>query len=117
MTMAAKVQPPTGSVRTDDWPTQATDAIVKVVGTAHDKVTGPVQTLARAIVFGLFASILGIGAITMLAILIGRLADNYLPDSVFGEQHMWAAHLILGLLFTAVGLILWAKRKPQPEPA
>ena len=117
MTMAAEVQPPTGTVRTDDWPVQATDAIVKVVGTAHDKVTGPIQTVARAIVFGLFATILGIGALTMLTILIGRLANNYLPDSVFGEQHMWAAHLILGLLFSLVGLILWAKRTPRPDPA
>jgi hypothetical protein len=115
--MAAKVQPPTGSVRTDDWPVQATDAIVKVVGTAHDKVTGPVQTVARAIVFGLLATILGTGATAMVAIVIGRLADNYLPDSVFGEQHMWAAHLILGLLFSLFGLILWAKRKPRPDAA
>src|SRR4051812_32920853 len=112
--MATTVEPPAGSVRTDDWPAQATDAIVTVVGVAHDKVTGPIHTIARAIVFGLFAAILGIGAITMISILIGRLADNYLPDAVFGEQHMWAAHLLLGLLFSSAGLLLWVKRKPQP---
>jgi hypothetical protein len=113
VTMAASVEPPTGSVRTDDWPAQATDAIVKVVGTAHDKVTGPVQTLARAIVFGIFAALLGAGAMTMLGILIGRLADNFLPDAVFGEEHMWAAHLVIGLGFSLIGLVLWAKRKPR----
>jgi hypothetical protein len=30
---------------------------------------------------------------------------------------MWAAHLILGLLFSLIGLILWAKRRPQPDAA
>jgi hypothetical protein len=115
--MAAKVQPPTGTVRTDDWPVQATDAIVKVVGTVEGKVTGPIQTLARALVFGLFVTILGIAAVTMLIAVVGRVADNYLPDSLFGEEHMWAVHMLFGLLFVIVGLFLWGKRKPQPEPA
>ena len=59
--MADPVDLSTTRVRTDDWPAQATDTIVKVVGTASDKVTGPVTTAARAIVFGLFAAILGDG--------------------------------------------------------
>ena len=105
----------TTRVRTDDWPAQATDTIVKVVGTARDKVTGPVTTAARAIVYGLFAGILGTIAVVLLSILIVRLANNYLPDSVFGEEHVWAAHLLLGLVFSGFALVLWAKRKPQTD--
>jgi hypothetical protein len=93
-------------VRTDDWPAQATDAIVKVVGTAHDKVTGPIRTVARAIVYGLLAAILGITAFVLLVIMGLRLANNYLPESVFGENHMWAAHLLLGVFFASFGLVL-----------
>jgi hypothetical protein len=115
--MATRIEPPTGAVRTDDWPAQATDAIVTVVGVAHDKVTGPIHTAARAIVFGLFALILGIAAITILSILAGRVANNWLPDSVFGEDHMWAVHLLYGLVFSLFGLWMWHKRKPQPEAA
>src|SRR3982074_3372360 len=105
----------TTRVRTDDWPTQATDTIVKVVGTASDKVMGPVTTAARAIVFGLFAGILGIAALVLVSILVVRLLNNYLPDSVFGEEHVWAAHLLIGLLFSGFALVLWAKRKPQTD--
>ena len=105
----------TTRVRTDDWPAQATDTIVKVVGTASDKVTGPVTTAARAIVYGLFAAILGTVAVVLVSILIVRLANNYLPDSVFGEEHVWAAHLLIGLLFSGFALLLWAKRKPQTD--
>ena len=39
--MPDRVELSTSNVRTDDWPAQATDSIVKVVGTVHDKVTGP----------------------------------------------------------------------------
>jgi hypothetical protein len=102
-------------VRTEDWPVQATDTIVRVVGTASNKVTGPVTTAARAIVFGLFALILGTAALVLVSILIVRLLNNYLPDSVFGENHVWAAYLIVGLVFCTAGLVCWAQRKPHEE--
>ena len=105
----------TTRVRTDDWPAQATDTIVKVVGTASNKVTGPVTTAARAIVFGLFAAILGAAALVLVSILVVRLLNNYLPDSVFGTEHVWAAHLLIGLVFSGFALVLWAKRKPQTD--
>jgi hypothetical protein len=105
----------TTRVRTEDWPAQATDTIVKVVGTASDKVTGPVTTAARAIVFGLFAGILGTAAVVLVSILVVRVLNNYLPDSVFGEEHVWAAHLLIGLVFSGLALVLWSKRKPQPS--
>jgi uncharacterized BrkB/YihY/UPF0761 family membrane protein len=115
--MGNGVDVPVRSVRTEDWPAQATDTIVKVVGTASDKVTGPITTVARAIVFGLFAALLGTAALVLVAILAARVLDNYLPDSLFGEQHMWAAHLVLGLVFSLAGLFLWTKRKPRPAAA
>jgi hypothetical protein len=104
-----------GDVRTEDWPVQATEAIVKVVGTAHDKITGPIQTVARAIVYGLLAAILGVTAFVLLVILALRLVNSYLPESVFGENHMWAAHLLVGLLFTVSGLVLLRLAKRPPD--
>ena len=113
--MADPVDLSTTRVRTDDWPAQATDTIVKVVGTARGKVTGPVTTAARALVFGMFAAILGTAATVLVAILTVRLLDNYLPDSVFGPEHVWAAHLILGLVFSGAALMLWRKTKPAVD--
>jgi hypothetical protein len=105
----------TTKVRTDDWPAQATESIVKVVGTAHDKVTGPITTAARALVFGLFAGILGISALVLATILLVRVLDNYIPSSVFGDEHVWFVYLILGFLFAVVALVLWGKAKSRPE--
>ncbi len=111
---AERVELTGSSVRTEDWPAQATDSIVKVVGSVHDKVTGPITTVARAIVFGTFAAILGATAFVMFVVLLVRVVDNYLPDSVFGHEHVWVVYLLLGGLFSLVAMFLWAKRKPRP---
>ena len=41
-----------------------------------------------------------------------RLLDVYLPDSVFGEDHMWAAYGILGTVISVVGLVLLQQAHP-----
>ena len=98
-----------------DWPAQAADTIVRVVGQVRDKTAGPAITAARGIVYGLLAGLLGGMAAILLAIVAVRVLDAYLPDAVFGEQHTWAAHGLVGLLFSAVGLVLWSKRRPPAE--
>jgi len=112
-----RVELSTSNVRTDDWPAQATDSIVRVVGTVQEKVTGPVTTAARAIVFGTFAAILGAVAFVLLIILAIRIVNNYLPDAVFGEDHVWAAYFIVGGLLCILALWLWLKREPKPAEA
>jgi len=112
-----RVELSTSNVRTDDWPAQATDSIVRVVGTVQEKVTGPVTTVARAIVYGTFAAILGGVAFVLLIILAIRIVNNYLPDAVFGEDHVWAAYFIVGALLCVLALFLWLKREPKQAEA
>jgi hypothetical protein len=99
----------------DDWPAQAASTIERVVGTVRDKTTGPALTVSRGIVYGTFAGILTVPAIVLLTVAGVRLIDNYLPDAVFGETHTWAAHLIVGLVFTVAGLFLWVRRSRALE--
>jgi hypothetical protein len=115
--MRDRVELSTSNVRTDDWPAQATDSIVTVVGTVRDKVTGPVTTVARAIVFGVFAAILGGVAFVLVIILAIRILNNYLPDAVFGEHHIWAAYTIVGVLLCIGALVLWSMRLPKQVEA
>ena len=104
----------------EDWPAQVADQIVGVVGTVRDKTTGPLLGVARAIVYGTFVAVLGVAVAVLLVIALVRVVDNYLPDSVFGDEHIWATYLIIGLIFSLAGLILWSRRKgavPPPAPA
>src|SRR6266508_6961846 len=84
----------------DDWPSQIADSIENIVGSVRDKTTGPLLTIARAVVYGTFGAVVAVAVLVLLIIGSVRFVDSYLPDSVFGEQHTWATYLIIGLLFT-----------------
>jgi hypothetical protein len=94
----------------DDWPSQAADAIERYVGQVRDATTGKAITAARALVYGTFALLVGTVVAVMLAIAGVRLLDAYLPDSVFGEDHVWVAHALIGGVLAIGGMVLWSKR-------
>ena len=90
-----------------DWAAQTTDTIERVVGQVRDRTTGPLLSVARALVYGTLAATAGIAALVLVAIIVVRVLD-LLPGGV------WVAHLITGALFSAAGLLLWSKRRaPQ----
>lgn len=99
----------------DDWPIQVADTIERTVGTVRDKTTGPAIKVARGVVYGLFALLVGIAVLVMVAISAVRALDVYLPDAAFGKQHTWAAHTIVGALFTIAGMVCWSRRKPRRD--
>jgi hypothetical protein len=93
-----------------DWAAQAADTIDRVVGSVRDRTTGPALTVARGVVYGMFAVLVGSVCVVLLIVGAVRLLNSYLPDSVFGEDHMWASYLILGAVFVIVGGLLWVRR-------
>jgi ABC-type nickel/cobalt efflux system permease component RcnA len=103
-------QPGTGA----DWPTQATDMIVKVVGQVRDKTTGPALTVARGLVYGLLAALLGSMVAVLVAIAAVRALDEII-EGITDSRETWLAHGIVGLVFTLVGLVLWSKRRAPDE--
>jgi hypothetical protein len=103
-----------------DWAAQAADTIERAVGNVRDRTTGPALTVARAVVYGTFAVIVGLAALVLVTIAAVRLIDNYLPDAAFGEEHVWATYLIIGLVFVVAGAVLWLRRYgagPEDRPA
>lgn len=102
-------------VATDDWPAQFADSIENVVGTVRDKTTGPLLTIARGLVYGTFAAVLGLTALIVAVVALVRFVDAYLPDAVVGEDHMWATYLLLGAIFTIAGAVLWRLRRSREQ--
>ena len=102
-------QPGTGA----DWPAQATDLIVRVVGQVRDKTTGPALTVARGLVYGSLAALLGGSIAVLVAIAAVRGLDEAI-EGIVDSRETWAAHAIVGLVFTLAGLWLWSKRR-APE--
>ena len=106
----ADPQPTSGN----DWPAQATDAIVNVVGQIRDKTTGPAITVARGIVYGLLAGLLGGMAGVLVAIAMVRGLDEAIEEAT-GSRETWLAHTIIGVVFTTVGLVLWSRRRAPAQ--
>lgn len=88
----------------DDWAAQAAGRIEGAVTAVRDRTTVPLTTIARALVYGTLAAILGSMALILLAITLVRVLDVAIPGEV------WSAHLVVGALFTAAGLLLWKQR-------
>jgi hypothetical protein len=101
--------PVSPSLAGDDWPRQTADTIERLVVTVRDKTTGPLETVARGLVFGLLAGVLGVAALVLVSIALVRALDAYVPGDV------WAAHFITGGIFTLAGLFLWTKRSPKDD--
>lgn len=96
--------PQSSDKASSDWTVQVADTIESVVGSVRSKTAAPLETVARALVYGIIVSTMGVAALVLSTILSIRLLDYLLP--------IWAAYAILGGLFTVAGLLLWRKRRP-----
>ena len=90
-----------------DWSVQAADTIERVVGTIRDKTSVPLTTVARALVFGLLAAVMGVTTLVFVTIALVRAVNVYLPGDV------WAAYLVIGGIFTLIGAFLLRKATSQ----
>ncbi len=110
---APSTAPSTGS---DDWPAQAADTVVRVIDQVKAKTTDNVVLLVRAIVYGFVIFVLGMAVVTMTTIALLRLTDAYLPIGHGVGSATWAAHGLLGLLLSILGLGAWISRTGSMKP-
>jgi len=110
----------TTSASSDDWPAQAADTIVKVVGSVRDRTTGPALTASRGVVYGTLAAVLGTTALVLLCILLLR-GVVLGVDGILGVldidragRAVWIAHLLLGAGFSLGGWAMWRKAWALP---
>ncbi len=87
-----------------DWAAQAADTVERVVGTVRDKTSLPLTTVARALVYGLVAAIMGVVMAVLVAIALVRAIDVFT-----GEGNVWIAHFAVGGIFTLAGAFLLRK--------
>lgn len=98
-------QPATGGQGAGrDWAAQTADTVERVVGAVRDKTSVPLTTVARALVYGLVAAIMGMVAAVLVAIALVRAIDVFT-----GEGNVWIAHFAVGGIFTLAGAFLLRK--------
>ena len=89
-----------------NWPAQAADTIVGAVDRVREKTTGPIQTAARGLVYGIVALVLG----TMVAVLL-IVGSIRLLDAIQPWGNVWLPYLQLGLIFLVVGSLVFRRRR------
>jgi hypothetical protein len=90
-----------------DWTVQAVDTIETVVVTIRDKTAVPLETITRAIVYGILIVVMGSTALVLSTIALVRVLSYFLE--------VWAVDAIIGGLFTVCGLLLWRTRRPRGD--
>lgn len=83
-----------------NWPDQLANGVESAVGVVRDKAVRPATTLAKALVYGPLAAIVGLTALVLVAIAVVR-GLNDIP----GAQD-WMVLCGLGLILTLLGLVL-----------
>ncbi len=87
---------------------RALDTIDSVVATVNDRAVRPAIVAARGIVFGVIIAVVGITVIIMFCI-------GFIRLTTIAGHRIWASYLVLGLIFSAVGAILYSRRGVPPS--
>jgi len=87
---------------------RALDTIDTVVATVNDRAVRPAIVAARSIVFGIVIAVIGITVVIMFCI-------GFIRLTTIAGHRIWASYIVLGLIFSAVGAVLYTRRGLPPD--
>ena len=103
-------RPAASPAQTPEWAVGALDKLDDLIAKVRSATTERLVKVARLVVYGLLAAIMGLTALVLAVIAAVRALDELIPGEV------WSAYLPLGAIFTAAGAFLWSKKTPKPAP-
>jgi hypothetical protein len=105
-----------GNPLTDpNWATETTDKLVSVIDNVRSQTTQKVVYAARGAVFGVIALMLGTVIAVILFAGLLRGTQALLELAVDWDRAVYLSYLIIGALFSLVGLFLFRKRNAAAE--
>ena len=87
---------------------RALDTLDTVVATVNDRAVRPAVVAARSIVFGIVIAVIGLTVVIMFCI-------GFIRLTTIAGHRIWASYIVLGLIFSAVGAVLYARRGLPPD--
>ena len=87
---------------------RALDTVDTVVATVNDRAIRPAIVAARGIVFGIIIAVTGITVVVLFCI-------GFIRLTTIAGHRIWASYLVLGLIFSAVGAVLYSRRGVPPD--
>jgi len=87
---------------------RALDAVDTVVATVNDKAIRPAIVAARGIVFGVVIAVVGITTLVLFCV-------GFIRLTTIAGHRIWASYVVLGLILSAVGAVLYSRRGLPPD--
>jgi len=87
---------------------RALDTIDTVVATVNDRAVRPAIVAARGIVFGVIIAVVAITVVVLFCV-------GFIRLTTIAGHRIWASYIVLGLIFCAVGGILYSRRGVPPD--
>lgn len=87
---------------------RALETIDTVVATVNDRAVRPAIVAARGIVFGVIIAVVGITVVVLFCV-------GFIRLTTIAGHRIWASYIVLGLIFSAVGAILYSRRGVPPN--
>lgn len=94
----------------DDWTMKAADFVIDTVDQVKSKTTKPAIYATRGVVYGLVLMALLPALLVLSVAILIRMLDAYLPIGAGVGSATWAAHLVVGLIFSLLGIGFWQAR-------
>jgi len=93
---------------TDALSERALETVDTVVATVNDRAIRPAIVAARGIVFGIIIAVVGITVVVLFCV-------GFIRLTTIAGHRIWASYIVLGLIFSAVGAILYSRRGVPPN--
>jgi tetrahydromethanopterin S-methyltransferase subunit D len=97
-----------------NWAPDLADTVERLVASVREKATRPAVHVARGVVFGTLAGILGLIAVVLLVVGATRGVQALLVLGVSWPVAVYLSYFIVGGILCVVGLFL-LHRRPPPD--
>jgi len=87
---------------------RALDAVDTVVATVNDKAIRPAIVAARGLVFGVVIAVVGLTTLVLFCV-------GFIRLTTIAGHRIWASYIVLGLILSAVGALLYSRRGLPPN--
>lgn len=95
------------------WASDLADTVERTVASVRERTTDKLVYLARGLVYGLIAGLLGIVVIILAVIGSLRGLQSLLDLAMPWSRAVWVSYLLLGGILLLLGLLMMKKRRPR----